>query len=520
MSDLDPIPESPRTSFWDASPKLRALLSRKLPARTFTYAEPLFAAMGRAAVDCVSDLASVADRESPRLVTHDARGNRIDRVDYHPAYREMEEIVYGSGLVAMKYDGSLPAEHRPFAQTIGFGIATLFGMAEAGLSCPVCMTDGAARVLVRFGTEDQIRRVVPRLASRARKTRFTGAMFLTERWGGSDVGANRTVARKGADGRFFLTGEKWFCSNVDAKVILATARPEGAPEGTKGLRTFLVLAEGNPGIRVRRLKEKLGVRSMPTGEVDLVDAPAEEVGGFAAIAEMLNMSRLYNAVISVAVVARAIHEAKEYGARRRVFGKPVLAHPLAEETLADLEAENLAALHLTFEAIAALGRADSGDESAARLFRVLVPIAKLTTAKLAVPAVSEAMELIGGNAYIEESPLPRLLRDAQVLPIWEGTTNVLVLDTLRVARKGDGLEPLVSLVSRCFPDEARMLAAELPTLSERDARGFVDRLARQVQLTLLIEAGEEKAAARLQDRPLGLLPGARPHRAKVGALFS
>lgn len=515
MPEADPIPESPRTSFWDASPKLRALLAAKLPPRSFAFAEPHFAAMGRAAAGRVSDLAFIADRESPRLVTHDARGNRIDRVEYHPAYREMESIAYGSGFVAMKYDGSLPEEHRPYAHTIGFGIGTLFGMAESGLYCPACMTDGVARVLTRFGTDDQIRRVVPRLASRDTTTLFTGAMFLTERWGGSDVGANRTAARRIAAGRWTLTGEKWFCSNVDAKAILATARPEGAPEGTRGLRTFLVLAEGNPGIRIRRLKEKLGVRSMPTGEVDLVDAEAEEVGAFAAIAEMLNMSRLYNASASVAVVGRAIHEAREYGARRRVFGKPVLAHPLADETMKDLEAEHLAALHLTFEAIAALDRADAGDEGAARLFRVLVPIVKATTAKLAVPAVSEAMELIGGNAYIEESPLPRLLRDAQVLPIWEGTTNVLVLDTLRVARKDDGLEPLVSLVSRRFPGEAKELAAELRSLGERDARGFVDHLARLVQLTLLLEAGEDEAAARLSGRALGLVAGARPWRANV-----
>jgi alkylation response protein AidB-like acyl-CoA dehydrogenase len=483
------IPEPPDVSYWDASPILRDICKRKLDASL----EPRLIEMGERAAFEVAPLAQIADRESPRLVTHDARGNRINRVDYHPSYREMERIAYGSGMIAVNY-----VDPQPTSRTFGFALGYLFAMAEMGLYCPLCMTDGVARVLTRHGTEEQIARVVPHLVSSDRNTLWTGGMFLTERAGGSDVGANETIER---DGR--LTGQKWFCSNVDADAVLVTARPEGAASGTRGLRTYLLLQRGNPGITIERLKEKLGVRSMPTGEVTLRDASAEEVGGFDAIADMLNMSRLYNAVASVAVIGRAIHEARWYIERRQAFGRPVIEFPLALETMMDLEAEHAGAMLLTFETIDALER---GDE---RLLRILTPIAKAVTGKLAVPCVSEAMELIGGNGYIEESPLPRLLRDAQVLPIWEGTTNILMLDALRTANKEAGHELLLERIQARFPREAEALASSYANLDERDTRGWIDRLARMFELTLLAEHGYGEHVDRLIDRPLGLIPGAQ-----------
>ena len=484
-----PIPEPPNISYWDASPILRDICKRKLDPSL----EPRLIEMGERAAFEVAPLAQIADRESPRLVTHDARGNRINRVDYHPSYREMERIAYGSGMITVNY-----VDPQPTSRTFGFALGYLFAMAEMGLYCPLCMTDGVARVLTRHGTEEQIARVVPHLASSDRDTLWTGGMFLTERAGGSDVGANETIER---DGR--LTGQKWFCSNVDADAVLVTARPEGAPEGTRGLRTYLLLQRDNPGITIERLKEKLGVRSMPTGEVTLRDAPAEEVGGFNAIADMLNMSRLYNAVASVAVIGHAIHEARWYIERRQAFGRPVIEFPLALETMMDLEAEHAGAMLLTFETIDALQRGDD------RLLRILTPIAKAVTGKLAVPCVSEAMELIGGNGYIEESPMPRLLRDAQVLPIWEGTTNILMLDALRTANKEAGHELLLERIRVRFPREAEALVASYASLDERDTRGWVDRLARMFELTLLAENGYGEHVDRLIDRPLGLIPGAQ-----------
>src|SRR5262249_7738822 len=203
-----------------------------------------------------------------------------------------------------------------------------------------------------------------------------------------------------------LFGQKWFCSNVDAQAVLVTARPDGGEPGIRGIRTYLMLTRDNPGFTIDRLKDKLGVRSMATGEVTLNGADAEEVGDFHAIAEMLNLSRLYNAVASVAVIGRAIHEARWYIERPRAFGRRAIDFPLALETLRDLEAEHFGALLLTFDAVDAMRRNDEGK------LRILTPIVKAVTGKLAVPCVSECMELIGGNGYIEEWPMARLLRDA------------------------------------------------------------------------------------------------------------
>jgi alkylation response protein AidB-like acyl-CoA dehydrogenase len=503
-----PIPESPHESYWDVSAGLKRVLHARLSAQDYAWAEPLLAAMGRSAAFEVAPRAAVADREGPRLVTHDPLGNRIDRIDYHPAYGEMQAIAYGSGMVGMKYDAATLAAHPDAVQLVGFALGYLFGMAEMGLFCPVCMTDGVARILDIYGGRERFGATIERLAASDMQRVWTGAMFLTERIGGSDVGANETIARQQADGDWALTGSKWFCSNVDADAILVTARPEGAPAGTRGLKTFLVLRNAAPGLTIERIKDKLGVRSMPTGEVTLDEVPAVEVGDFHSIAEMLNLSRLYNSVAAAAVMGRAVHEARHYIERRHAFGKAVIEHPLAHETLLDAEAEQLGALHLAFETVDALGRADRGGEDAARERRFLTPVVKAVTGKLAVPVVSECMELIGGNAYIEESPLPRLLRDAQVLPIWEGTTNILALDALRAARKEGGHRLVINRIRKIFPAEADGLEQAFETIEERQARGWVDRLGRALQLTLLREAGEDAAADRLSGRPLGLVPGA------------
>jgi len=506
---LDLIPEPPTQSYWDASPDFRSLVRRKLSPAAYVWAEPQLEAMGERAAREVAPRAAIADRYSPRLVTHDARGNRVDRVEYHPAYREMERIAYGSGMIAMKYETH---EHMMEAPIAGFALGYLFAMAEEGLFCPLCMTDGVARVLTRHATHDQVMRVVPHLTSRDMETLWTGGMFLTERVGGSDVGVNETVARNGSDGTWRLFGHKWFCSNVDAQAVLVTARIEGAGQGTRGLGTFLMLSRENletGRMRIERLKDKLGVRSMATGEVTLDGAYAEHVGTFGPITDMLNLSRLYNAVASVAAIGRAVYEARHFIERRYVFGRPVIQWPLAQETFLDLEAEHAAALALTFEAVAALARADAGDAEAAKLLRILTPIAKAVTGKIVVPCVSEAMELIGGSGYIEESPLPRILRDGQVFPIWEGTTNILVLDAVLVARKQKAHELLFARTARLFPRETDALAQAFASLEERDARGWIDRLTRLYQLTLLLEAEHCVYAERLAKRPLGLIPGAR-----------
>jgi alkylation response protein AidB-like acyl-CoA dehydrogenase len=442
-------------NFWREDPILRHLLCRLLPEATWRWAEPQLDAMGALVPTRVEPLAALADRHGPVLHTHDRAGERIDEIEYHPAYRELASIAYGSGMVALKYEPEARAHHRESLHKVAFGLSYLFSEAEAGLFCPACMTDGAARIVERYANERLCAEYLPRLGARDSARLYTGAMFLTEKQGGSDVGANATRAVRHAPSElgdvWKLYGEKWFCSNVDAPVALVLARPEGAPEGTRGLGLFLLprpLPDGsrNRGVLVDRIKEKLGVRSMPTGEVRLEGALAYAVGevgeGFRIMAQMVNLSRLYNAVASASLMRRAAHEATRYARARVAFGKPVIEHPLQASTLADLWAESHGATVLCFAAIHALDRLDSrGSEADARLIRILTPLAKGYLGKLAVASVSEAMESIGGNAYIEEWPLPRMLRDAQVLPIWEGTTNMQVLDSFRaMAKEGAHLE--------------------------------------------------------------------------------
>ncbi len=429
-------------NWFESEPALQRILERQLGA-AFAKARPRLSAMGKKCANEVARWADLADHQGPKLVTHDRDGVRIDEVQYHPAYRWMQEVAYGDGIVAATYDAALAPERGNRPRTLTFGLGYLFGQAESGLYCPVCMTDGTARLLRKFGSAELQERYIPRLASRDLGRLYTGAMFLTEKEGGSDVGQVRTVAKGGTTAK--LTGDKWFCSNVDADVIMTLARPEGAVAGTKGLGLYCLprtLPDGSRNrYRVERIKDKLGVRSMPTGEVTLDGAEAYLLGGpgqgFRQMCEMLNLSRLYNAVASVGAMRRSLVEALGWVGTRVAFGRTVSQHPLMSEILLDLAAEQRAALRWAFRGVELLDKADAGEASAAedRSLRLLTPMLKYYLGKKAVWAASEGVEALGGNGFIEDWPMARVLRDAQVLPIWEGTTNVLTLDAFRAIRK-------------------------------------------------------------------------------------
>lgn len=405
-----------------------------------SWAEPHLVRMGAHAAGELNNLACEADRFTPRLERYDAHGERIDDVSFHPSYQRMREIAYGEGLVSLAYDDQARPGGGRAPHTLTMGMSYLFAQSEAGLLCPVCMTDGAARVIERFAEPEIVSRYLPGLTSSDSESLLEGAMWLTEKQGGSDVGANSTVARE-KDGRWLLRGEKWFTSNAGGGVMLVLARPEGAPDGTAGLSLFLApltLPDGRRNaIRFERLKDKLGTRSMATAESVLDDAEAWLIAspprGFKAMAEMINLSRLYNATASCAAMRRGLHEALSWSRERKSFGRLLSDHPLMREVLVDMAVECEASTALTFEAISQIDRLDAGDdvnEDAQNLLHTFTPITKLYTAKQAVAVASEAIECLGGNGYVETFVTPRLLRDAQVLPIWEGTTNILSLDLL------------------------------------------------------------------------------------------
>ncbi len=449
-----------RPSWLQTEAALLRILSRQLgPA--FEKAKPRLERMGDLAANEGAQWAAQADRTPPKLVSHDRTGERIDEIDYHHSYRKLQQLGYGGGIVAASYDPALIPERADAPKSLTFGLGYLFGQAEAGLYCPICMTDGAAYLLQKFGTPELKARFIPRLGTTNMDQVFTGAMFLTEKQGGSDVGQISTIAKggKGVPGETVtLWGDKWFCSNVDADVIMILARPENSVPGTRGLGLYVLpktLENGKRNAyRVNRIKDKLGERSFPSGEVTLDGATAYLLGGpgegFQQMTVMLNLSRLYNAIASVAVMRRAVVESIDWAEERVAFGKKVIDHPLMAETLMDMACEQRLALNWAFRGVNLMDRLESGKstEEDRRALRMLTPLLKYVLGKLAVSICSEGVEALGGNGYIEDWPLARVLRDAQVLPIWEGTTNILVLDTFRALRKDNGHEALFGEVAR------------------------------------------------------------------------
>ena len=469
----------------------------------------------------------LADRgNEPVLTQWDAWGHRIDKIEVTPLWREAQGVAARHGMVAAGYEARLGAH----ARTHQFATVHLLGPSLDVYSCPLAMTDGAARTLLASGNQPLIDRYVPRLTSRDPATMWTSGQWMTERTGGSDVSQSETVARPDPDGKGWrLYGTKWFTSATTAEMALTLARPDGNADGSRGLALFLVeLRDGNGRLRniqVNRLKDKLGTRKVPTAELTLDGTPAILVGapgeGVRAITPMLAVTRTWNAISAVSAMRRGLALASDYARRRRAFGALLADKPLHADTLAQMEAEYAAAFCLAFRSVELLGRLEHTQpgqfgphdpreherELDERLSRVLIPIAKLLTAKQAVAVTSEAIEACGGAGYVEDTGLPRILADAQVLPIWEGTTNVLSLDTLRALGKGGALEAVHAELERCLadardpglasPSEAaraamrHAIAWARATLSNADrleagARRLAMTLGRSLELALLV----------------------------------
>jgi acyl-CoA dehydrogenase len=439
---------------FDADPALRSLLARLLPAGVLRDVQPSLREMGRLSAELYP--AQLADRLSePALTQWDAWGNRIDRIELTPLWRTAERIAAEHGVVATAYERA----HGRFSRIHQFALAYLFAPSTDIYACPLAMTDGAARVLLDSGNRALIDRAVPRLVSRDPAAFWTSGQWMTETAGGSDVGRSETEARQDADGGWRLHGRKWFTSAATSQMALTLARPAGGPPGGRGLALFYVETRDDAGllrgIRIDRLKDKLGTRKLPTAELTLDGTPAIPVlglgDGVRNIAPMLNVTRTWNAVSAVALMRRGLALADDYARRRSAFGATLAEQPLHADTLAGLRAEWMGALHLTFRVAELLGAQEAGeldDDGRARL-RVLTPLAKLTTARQAVAVASEVVEAFGGAGYVEDTGIPTLLRDAQVLSIWEGTTNVLSLDTLRALESAGGMETVRAEVERC-----------------------------------------------------------------------
>src|SRR5207249_2145174 len=490
---------------WRADPTLRVVLESWLRPQTFAWAEPALIEMGRAAVDELPAWGDACERQPAALRAFDGWGDRIDEVIYPPAWRELAAVAAQTGLIAAPYETQTLARAGEEARLVQAALCYLFAPSTATYLCPVAMTDGAARVLADVAGAGAANEVLRHLISRDPAMAWTSGQWMTERQGGSDVGRNAVVAKRDGD-HWRLFGQKFFCSSIGCEVALALARPEHAPAGTRGLALCLVPRDRPDGrrnsYRIDRLKDKLGTRAMATGEVTLDGAHAELVGeaerGFAQMTAMLNITRLHNAITAAAIMRRALMLASAYAARREAFGRKLDEHPLHQEVLRAMAVQADGALRLTMRMAQLLGRIETKEATSgeAALFRLGIALTKLYTAKQAVAVVSEALECFGGQGYVEDTGLPRLLRDAQVLPIWEGTTSVLALDSLRVLRRAETLDCLSVELERLDAPDARRALDEAHLAirgdaesAERAARRLAFRLA-ESWMTGLLQASE------------------------------
>ncbi|MCA9524643.1 MAG: acyl-CoA dehydrogenase family protein [Myxococcales bacterium] len=445
-------------------------------------------------------------RNLPVLDDWDPVGTYTGQVAHHPSWRTAGKLIYGTGVMAAY--GEIPASHR-YVMSL-FYLTSQVG--EGGHNCPLACDAGAIRSLTALGTPSQKERFLTRLLDPDFDTNFTASQFLTEVQGGSDVGANAAVAAPldGAEsakpgGRWRIDGEKWFCSNADADLFLLTARIAAPQTGTRGLGLFLVprrKADGSPnGFRLRRLKDKIGTRSMASGEIDFVGAEAEALGpaeqGFKNVMRwVINTSRVYNAFSTAAGARRAWVIASTYAQHREAFGRPIGAFTQVKETLAWMRADASACLASSMWLAELQEKMDVGsasdDEQA--FFRVAVNINKLRTAMLAHETINRGIEVLGGNGAIESfSILPRLLRDNVVSENWEGTHNVLRAQVMRDAmRLGVHRGFFAVLEARLASEHADALGRDRRAFDElasspeaiRDVRirPLVDRLATWVMI--------------------------------------
>ncbi len=448
------IQDSPQlANQYDDDAVLRSYLKWRLPAAVLAEVEPDLRRLGQRAVTDILALGEEAEMSPPRHVAYDAWGKRVDRIETSDAWHELDRISAAEGIVATAYERA----HGAYSRIDQFARLYLFAPSSALYSCPLAMTDGAARFLEVYGDEST-RAVFAHLTSRDPRQFWTSGQWMTERSGGSDVGSTSTIAKCEAGNEYRLYGLKWFTSATTSQVAMTLARIEGAPAGGAGLSVFLVTLRDRDGslrnIQVERLKDKLGTRALPTAELTLEGTPARLVGGtgdgIRKISTLFNITRVYNAVAAVAGMRRALALATDYAKRRIAFGKPLIEQSLHVETLAELSLRFRACFLLAFRVSELLGKEECGEarETELKLLRLLTPVAKLYTAKQAVTIASEVVEAFGGAGYIEDTGIPRLLRDAQVLPIWEGTTNVLSLDTLRAIQKTDALSEWLQDVRR------------------------------------------------------------------------
>lgn len=500
-----PVPDQAGVNLYSTDPMLEQLLGIYLPADLLAHLKPHLHRLGALAGGELDELAGIADKNPPTLQLRTRSGIDAQKINKHPAYVEMERLAFGEfAMAAVSHRDDVLGWKGQMPSAVKYALFYLFVQAEFGLCCPVSMTDSLTRTLRKYGAPELLERYLPALTSTDLDTLAQGAMFMTEQGAGSDISATATLARPDPDhpGQWLLSGDKWFCSNPDAALAMVLARVEGDPEGMGGVSLFLLPRDLDDGshnhYRILRLKDKLGTRSMASGEIIMEGARAWMVGergrGFQHMADMVNNSRLSNGVRAAGLMRRAVSEALFIARNRVAFRKHLVELPLMRRQLLKLMVPTEQARTMVFQTAEALRRADAGEDGAYALARILTPLIKFRATRDARQVTGDAMEVRGGCGFIEEWADPRIVRDAHLGSIWEGTSNIVALDVVRAMRREGSLPVLKAHLQGLMADSPKLDDAlreplqstleRICTLAEAAAEKGADTLARHAATAL------------------------------------
>jgi alkylation response protein AidB-like acyl-CoA dehydrogenase len=448
---IQPIPQLSNEFLTDTL--LQDYLSTYLPKEMLTEITPDLIQFGERAAGEFRVWARDAEVNKPQLTQFDAFGNRVDEIKVADGWLKLERVAAEDGLVAIGFE----RKYGEYSRLYQFTKLYLYAASSAVYICPLAMTDGAARLIELYGDDELKDKPYKGLTSRIHEKFMTSGQWMTERTGGSDVSRSMTLASKTGDD-YLLNGHKWFTSAITANMtftLASTEQPEAGKRAPLSLFYMPIRDEHGKlnGIKVEALKDKLGTRALPTAQLVLRGAKAKMVGekgkGVRTISSLFNITRIYNTISAVSFIRRAYSLSKAYSETREAFGQKIEQHLLHKKTLREMEIAYQSNTILALYLAKLLGKEEcnTATETEKSLLRFLTPIAKLFTAKQAIQYASEHIETIGGLGYLEDSGIPALLRDAQVLSIWEGTTNVLSLDMLRAAEKEEGLSAFKTFVN-------------------------------------------------------------------------
>jgi alkylation response protein AidB-like acyl-CoA dehydrogenase len=472
-------PDCHGRNFFTIDQSLQSLLRVYMDDRLREHIAPHFEALGEIAGNRLDDLARLADRHEPVLHVRNHRGRDEDWIEFHPAYREMEAIGFGEfGIHCMTHRSGMfrwPERLPPIAKYV---FQYLFTQSEFGLMCPISVTDTSAMLIDRYGEAETRRRFLPGMLTRDMNRILKSAQFMTEKTGGSDVGNIELEARR-ENGVWRLYGEKWFCSCADGDVALLLARPQGARAGGRGLALFALprrLDDGSRNsYRIVRLKKKLGSRSMASGEIIFDGAVAYLLGdigaGLKQMMDQVNLSRLSHGVRAAGMMRRCLNEAMAVANHRFAFGERIINKPLLRRQLLKLMVPTEQALSVVLLTAQQIHPDKAKDADTQKLLRILTPLLKFRTCRDNIAVATGAMEVRGGNGYIEDWVNARLVRDAHLGVLWEGTSNINALDvTTRAIAKAGAQTAL-----RADLQERLSAAAAMPGQFRGELSATVDR---------------------------------------------